>query len=57
MYAIRSYYEPDPAPSYVSPGSVWRNQGVFGRLVLELTPDGLACEFQDQDGSPLFERA
>lgn len=48
--------KPDPEPSYVSPGSVWRNQGVFGRLVLELTPDGLACEFQDQDGSPLFER-
>jgi len=48
--------KPDPVPSYVSPGSVWRNQGVFGRLVLELTPDGLACEFQDQDGTPLFNR-
>ena len=48
--------KPDPEPSHVSPGSVFRNQGVFGRLVLELTPDGLACEFQDQDGTPLFDR-
>jgi 3',5'-cyclic AMP phosphodiesterase CpdA len=48
--------KPDPVPTYVSPKSVWFSQGRFGRLVLELRPDGLSCEFQDQTGRPLFTR-
>lgn len=48
--------KPDPVPTYVSPRSVWFSQGRFGRLVLELTQAGLACEFQDQAGQKLFER-
>jgi hypothetical protein len=48
--------KPDPVPTYVSPKSVWFSQGRFGRLVLELRPDGLSCEFQDQIGRPLFTR-
>ncbi|HUW71243.1 MAG TPA: metallophosphoesterase [bacterium] len=48
--------KPDPVPTYVSPKSVWFSQGRFGRLVLELRPEGLACEFQDQAGAPLFQR-
>ncbi len=48
--------KPDPVPTYVSPGSVWFSQGVFGRLVLELGADGLTCEFQDQSGKALFNR-
>jgi len=48
--------KPDPVPTYVSPRSVWFSQGRFGRLVLELRPDGLSCEFQDQSGAPLFQK-
>ena len=48
--------KPDPVPTYVSPGSVWFKQGTFGRLVLELVPEGLACEFQDQTGTALFRK-
>jgi len=48
--------KPDPAPTYVSPGSVWFKQGAFGRLVIELVPEGLACEFQDQTGTALFRK-
>jgi len=48
--------KPDPVPSYKSPGSVWFSQGVFGRLVLELKPEGLSCGFQDQNGQTLFSR-
>ncbi len=48
--------KPDPLPTYMSPGSVWFSQGVFGRLVLELGAEGLACEFQDQTGKSLFAR-
>ncbi len=48
--------KPDPVPTYVSPRSVWFSQGRFGRLVLELRPDGLSCEFQDQNGEPLFQK-
>lgn len=48
--------KPDPVPSYRSPRSVWFSQGVFGRLVLELRPEGLSCEFQDQAGKPLFQK-
>ena len=48
--------KPDPVPTYVSPGSVWFSQGRFGRLVLELTPAGLAAEFQDHQGTSLFQR-
>ena len=47
---------PDPEPSYVSPQSVWFKQGTFGRLILELQPEGLACEFQDESGKPLFQK-
>ncbi|GAB1458191.1 hypothetical protein MASR2M48_34990 [Spirochaetota bacterium] len=47
---------PDPEPSYVSPHSVWFKQGVFGRLILELLPEGLACEFQDETGQTLFQK-
>jgi len=48
--------KPDPVPTYMSPGSVWFSQGRFGRLVLELTAAGLAAEFQDHQGTPLFQR-
>jgi hypothetical protein len=48
--------KPDPVPGYKSPGSVWLSQGVFGRLVLELRQGTLVCEFQDQNGRPLFAR-
>lgn len=48
--------KPDPVPTYVSPQSVWFSEGRFGRLVLELQPDGLSCEFQDQTGAPLFQK-
>ncbi len=48
--------KPDPEPSYRSPGSAWFARDVYGRLVLELRPEGLACEFQDQDGKELFSR-
>lgn len=48
--------KPDPEPSYRSPGSAWFARDVYGRLVLELLPEGLACEFQDQDGRKLFSR-
>jgi hypothetical protein len=48
--------KPDPVPSYVSPGSVWFSRGVFGRLIIELRPEGLACEFQDQTGKALFQK-
>lgn len=48
--------KPDPVPTYVSPRSVWLSQGGFGRLVLELVPEGLSCEFQDQTGTPLFQK-
>lgn len=48
--------KPDPVPTYVSPGSVWFSQGRFGRLILELTPAGLSAEFQDHQGTPLFQR-
>ncbi len=48
--------KPDPVPDYVSPRSVWISQGLFGRLVVELVPEGLACEFQDQAGIALFAR-
>ncbi len=48
--------KPDPVPTYVSPGSVWFSQGRYGRLVLELTATGLAAEFQDHQGTSLFQR-
>lgn len=48
--------KPDPVPSYVSPRSVWISQGQFGRLVVELVPEGLSCEFQDHGGTRLFQR-
>lgn len=48
--------KPDPLPTYKAPGSVWFSQGVFGRLVLELKPQGLSCEFQDETGTILFQR-
>jgi hypothetical protein len=48
--------KPDPVPSYKSRGSVWFSQGVFGRLVLEIRQGALACEFQDQNGRPLFTK-
>ncbi len=48
--------KPDPIPTYMSPGSVWFSQGVFGRLVLDLGAEGLVCEFQDQTGKSLFAR-
>jgi len=46
--------KPDPEPTYRSPGSVWFAREVYGRLVVELVPEGLACEFQDQEGKALF---
>ena len=48
--------KPDPEPTHVSPGSVWFARGEYGRLVLELEPDGLHCSFEDDDGETLFER-
>lgn len=48
--------KPDPEPSYKAPGSVWFRRGTFGRLVLETSAAGLSCEFQDQDGTPLFTK-
>ncbi len=48
--------KPDPVPTYVAPGSVWFSQGRFGRLVLELTAAGLSAEFQDHNGTSLFQR-
>ncbi len=48
--------KPDPVPTYVSPGSVWFKQGAFGRLVIELVPEGLACEFQYEGGTALVRK-
>ena len=48
--------KPDPEPTYVAPGSVFFSQGTFGRLVLELSPEGLSAEFQDHAGASLFQR-
>jgi hypothetical protein len=45
----------DPAPTYVSPASVWLRDGAFGRLDLDIGDAGIALAFRDRDGRTLRE--
>lgn len=48
--------KPDPAPSYVSPASIWIAVGTYGRLDVDIYPDVLGLTFRDADGDPLHEK-
>ncbi|HET7838836.1 MAG TPA: metallophosphoesterase, partial [Rectinemataceae bacterium] len=43
----------DPEPSHVSPQSRWLRRGAFGRLDLDIGPDGIALAFVDSGGAVL----
>lgn len=42
---------PDPAPSYLSPASLWIKDGIFGWLELNIGSETIAMTYKDQSGA------